>query len=387
MSDVALRCQFNGAPQEIFVVEGFVRERQRGPAVAYLECSSKTAPPEGSPATVVFHRESGPDDTFVGTVRRAKAYAGNEKLVVSWVGGAGKLITPLRPVDHVLGHAEVPAGLIARAIVADAGEQLAAGVEAALNTRTLPRWHRATDVTAATALDLLADELGYVWRILRDGTVWIGAETWAANNGSAYLMDPDLDDGAVMYAVRGAPLIVGQAIDGVRAIETRYNIASSSITAEVRSAVSGDPPFAPDRDLYRGSYSATVVKQNTDGTLDVRCDDGRIGDLRALALRVGIPGALVTVPDGARVRVRFDGASPKGAFAEGLDQDSTAVAALALVGDGVNCGTLALVSLFGLPAFQYTPPGGVPGAPATTVTLSGSVSGPGHKYVKGVSGP
>ena len=38
-------------------------------------------------------------------------------------------------------------------------------------------------------------------------------------------------------------------------------------------------------------------------------------DLRNIPLRVGIPGCTVTVPNGARVRVLFESASPKGSRA------------------------------------------------------------------------
>lgn len=324
MSDVALTCVLGGSSQDVFVSSGFLRLRQRGNWTAYVESSNTVAPTELSPASLLVRREDGSADTFTGAVRRAKANPGNQKLAVTVVGGAGKLIFPLPPLDHVLGSGPIPAGVVARAICDAAGEQLAPGVEAALDATLLPRWHRATDTTPAIALDLLAHQLQVPWRVLPSGLVWMGVETWSAVDGAAYWTGLVEDDGAVTYAPRGAPYLPGQTIDGVRAIDVRYDVGAA-LTCEIRGAVTGDPPHVPDLDLYRGSYSATVVAQNPDGTIDVRCDDARIGELRRLLFRVGLPGASATFdPTTApppRVRVRFDGASPAGAFAEGADQD------------------------------------------------------------------
>lgn len=351
MSDVALRCTLAGAEQEIFVSTGVLQFRQRGPWLAReLACSSPVAPAVGSAATLVCHREDGADDLFVGTVRRATSNPGDETLTVSLVAGAGGLLQQLPPLDHVLGGAYVPAGLVARAICDAAGETLDDGVEEALDAITLPRWHRATDTTASVALDLLTYHLGlvtrtpYSWRVLPSGRVWMGAETWPVISGAAYWTGIDADDGAVLYAVRGAPFVAGQAIDGLNAIEVLYTLNDVGLDVRVRGAVAGDLAHVPDLNLYRGSYSGTVLAQRSDGTIDVRCDDPRIGDLQRLAFRCGLPGALVTFDPSTspRVRVRFDGASPAGAFAEGADQDPGVTTPAALAAGYLLAGTMTV---------------------------------------------
>jgi len=69
----------------------------------------------------------------------------------------------------------------------------------------------------------------------------------------------------------------------------------------------------------------------------VTCDDARLGSLRGVPLRVGIPGALVTLDLTAiqRLRVAFGDADPRYPFACAHDQDPTATAPVALVGDTV----------------------------------------------------
>jgi hypothetical protein len=392
LSDVALTCQLGGTTKDIFVSSGFLRLRQRGPWYAYLECSSDAAPAELSACTVVVRRENGTADNFAGTVRRAVQNPGTQNLAVTVVGGAGKLLAALPPRDYAPTPQQWPAGIVARAICDDAGEVLAPGVEQALDATTLPRWHRATDVTAAVALDLLAGRLGYVWRVLPTGLVWMGTETWpsvASSAAGAYWTGLVEDDGAVLYTVRGAPFAPGQSVDVGhigqpdvrRLIDVRYQVAGALIV-ELRGAVTGDPAHVPDLDLYRACYPGTVVVQQADGSLDVRCDDARMGELRSVPLRVGIPGATVTVPMGARVRVRFEGASPAGAICDALDQDPAATAAVSLVGDGITTGTLSVSGAVGA-VLTWTPPSGPPMGPSPSVPISGlTIAGPGSTGVK-----
>lgn len=368
MSSISLTVTLPGsaAPQNIFVTRGWLRMRDRGNWTAYLESSNTVAPAEGSPATVNFARTDGVTvDAFVGTVRRAAVNPGNSLPVVTVVGGAGKLLAQLPPLDHVYGGTTIPAGVVARAICDAAGEQLAPGIEAALDATALPRWHRASDITAATALDLLADYLGMPWRMLPSGLVSIAAETWPTNDNAAYWMNMDGDDGGAFYAPDGAPLIVGQSIDGARAIDVRYDFDDTNVTCEVRSAVTGDPPHRPDLDLYRGSWPAKVIEQNDDGTIDVTCDDPRMGDVRSVPVRLGFPGSSLTLDmtQPTRVRVRFEGASPAGAFAESFDQDPAATLPVALATGYLY----AEMASGGIVALYWSPFQGAPsGSPAWT---------------------
>jgi hypothetical protein len=352
---------------------------------------------ELSAASLVFTREDGTQDTFVGVVRRSGVEQGAARISATIVGGAGKLLADVVPRHHAAGTAEIPAGLIAKGICDDTGavgarELLADGVEDSLDAKSVRQWTR-FGMPAREALDLLADHLDLDWCVLPSGRVWIGERTWATLEAEKRI-SPDPDDGAETWACDGAPILPGVTLGGRRVIEVVYRLGGASPRATVRAAVSGDPPRAPLLDLYRASYAATVVSQDTDGLLDLVPDDPRLGDtnrsLLSVSLRVGLPGCKVTVPvDGTcRVRVLFDGAAPTGIYAAPLDQDPDATLALALVGDTVTLGTLSghadLVT--GIVSFVFMPPTG-PASIGSPVTLSGFVEGPGHKYVKGVVGP
>ncbi|HEY8924521.1 MAG TPA: hypothetical protein VIU64_09075, partial [Polyangia bacterium] len=192
-------------------------------------------------------------------------------------------------------------------------------------------------------------------------------------------------DAVVLYAPNGAPLLPGQTVTSsgpagtiaTRAVEVFYTLVPPQLRARVRTVMPGDPQRRPDLSLYRTSWGATVVADNGDGTLDVTCDDARMGDLRSVPLRLGIPGCKVSVPSGARVRVAFENGSPRGAYALAPDQDPAASIPLALVGQSI--GYLTGSNSGGPVVFGVSP---VP-VPNSIQLTNG---GPGHRYARGVSG-
>jgi hypothetical protein len=398
VSTALLRCSLG----DLAILSGYHRLSVRGNWMASVECASTSIP--SGPCSIVITPELRADepprqpDVFNGFVRFADTFAGADALTVEVVGGAGQLLTVLGPVDHITGVTQVPAGVVLRSIVAALpGEQLAAGVEQAMDAYLLPRWHRAGGTTGRDAIDLLVYDLAtstgleFGWRVLADGTIWVGVETWPALDvatvGTEYAGQVTTD-ATIVYAPSGAPLLPGTTVTSsgkggalsTRAVEVLYTLIPPALRARVRATMPGDPPFAPRLDLYRASWPASLAApQNADGTIDVTCDDARMGDLRSVPVRLGIPGAAVVgLPLGARVRVAFDGASPRGAFAYLADQDPAATHALALVGDG--CGYLSANAAGGPVVFLLSPVAtGNPGEVAITVR------GPGHKFARGVS--
>jgi hypothetical protein len=396
-----------GTAAPVFLTKGRLRQQQQGPWLAYTETSADVgegAPAPGTPAVLTFTSSTGVVSTWSGAVRRATVNPGNSVMALQIVGGAGKLLTPLPALDHVYGGSTVPAGVVARAICDDAGEVLAPGVEAALDgAQQLPRWHRAQDVTAARSLDLLSSYLAaatgapFPWRVNPAGEVTLAPETWPVVTGIAYWQDIDGDDGAVMYAPDGAPLLVGQIVQadasdpGIQAIDVLYTWDADSVSCTIRGAVAGDPvPHGPD--LYALSWPATVRAQNEDGTIDVSCDDPRMGDLRSVQMFVGTPGMKVTLDLTVTTRciVRFGGASPAAAFTESFSQDGTASAQVALTSDTAgflyavqNLSTGDVLALLWSPTqapnaqWQAVPLGGTPsnlGPPGLPLTIQpGSV--------------
>jgi hypothetical protein len=112
------------------------------------------------------------------------------------------------------------------------------------------------------------------------------------------------------------------------------------------------PPF-----VYRETHDAKVVYQHgDDGSIDVTCDDPRIGDLTRVEFRSGIPGTKIELRPEDRVKVAFDDGRPDGFFAFAPNQDPNASKPVARVGDIVDLGKLAYVGTGTLQWFDPTLP-------------------------------
>ncbi len=366
---------------EASIVAGSLHLPDRGIGVGVVEVHAEELPDVGVPAVLSFAKKSGARDTFAGTVRKLALDPGRKRLSCTVVLGAGRLAAELGPRDHHAGTTELPAGLLARSIVDDAGEQLADGVEAALDKLLVPHWKRARG-SGLAALDLLVEVLGLGWRVLPNGRVWVGVETWpeVSSREIGYM----LEDGGVRLAPDGAEILPGMTLGGRQLVSVDYMIGTS-LRADARAAVAGDPSRRADRTAYGQSYAATVVSQAADGSLELVPDDPILGDdahpLRGVPLRCGVPGVKIVyqAPAGERVRVAFESRDPRRIFAVPAHDQSAAgadVRGVARVGDAVVVGELAGVANLttGIVTLTFTPANPV-GAPTTgeSVTLGGLV--------------
>jgi hypothetical protein len=69
--------------------------------------------------------------------------------------------------------------------------------------------------------------------------------------------------------------------------------------------------------IYLGTYTAKVVRQAGDGTLDLLPEDSRLRGtgLQSVPILHGLPGCVVRVPNGERVLLAFDGGDPSKPYA------------------------------------------------------------------------
>lgn len=101
------------------------------------------------------------------------------------VGGAAGL----RGTLPALAYLDATRADVVRDALAEAGETLSATSDSLATA--IARFHRA-EGAAARAIDATAAALGYGWRVLADGTVWLGAETWPdAPEADVTLVDTD----------------------------------------------------------------------------------------------------------------------------------------------------------------------------------------------------
>lgn len=258
----------------------------------------------------------GPGVAYSGTVRDAGEHEGRAQLFI--VGGAGGLGRTVAARPYANG--ETAYNLFAD-VLRDAGEAMAASVDAAaLRAASVQTWLRA-EGTGATALQRIGEHFGLHWRVLADGTVWMGAEAWPAYSGSdPYELSQDRAASAGLYA-DAETLAPGYAREGRKFYRVQHTWTSDGTRARVtfdrserddfREAVRGAIPEL----LYLVPWEARVVGQNGDGTLEVIAYDPRIGGLSKVPIRYGVPGSVWTVPFGARVFVGFAEGDPSKAYA------------------------------------------------------------------------
>lgn len=134
------------------------------------------------------------------------------------IGGAGGLGTTIRPAAYRNALSRDPLG----AILSAAGESLSSTVDQSILSVLLPVWTLAGE-RASSALDRLAYAVGLAlgqaltWRVLLDGTVWIGAESWPAASlpAGADVLWFAPDDGRYELGVQTPALVPGVNVRGV----------------------------------------------------------------------------------------------------------------------------------------------------------------------------
>jgi hypothetical protein len=238
----------------------------------------------------------------------------------------------------------------------------------------------APELQPATTLGLVADAFGLGWRVLADGSVWLGVETWpeAAPADYAFQADQDPDARTISVAPNRATLAPGMTVLGQRIVRVTYTVGGNALRAKLLYGDTDRDEFAAvvrsvlPPDVYAGTFGATVVVQHDDDSIDVTVDDRRIPELRRIAFRPGLVGARVLLASGTRVRVAFESSSPRGAFAMAPDADPAASRGVARVGDDVLVGTLSVSMVGGVPMLTFATLFGTTG-PAASVAITGAI--------------
>lgn len=146
---------------------------------------------------------------LVGNVRRSGSFRGAVRVQV--VGGAGGL-------DRQVGARYYQQALLRDPlldVLAEAGETMSATIASTLLSSYLERW-TTTAARAGVALSALADHAGVRWRVLSDGTIWLGEDTWetqTAENLDVLWQAPER--GFVLLGVATPALLPGVELEGI----------------------------------------------------------------------------------------------------------------------------------------------------------------------------
>jgi hypothetical protein len=164
--------------------------------------------------------------SLVGTATKAQAHEGALRVrFVLGAAGAGTTATAKF-------YRGARASLVLADLLAVAGESQSTTIDADLLATLLPAWSafaRPVSVEIATLLSALP--AGTAWRVLEDGTVWIGAETWPAVTPDRELVERDAERGRVVYAVPTITLLPGVTVDDWQIDRVEHVIAGDRVTS------------------------------------------------------------------------------------------------------------------------------------------------------------
>ena len=276
------------------------------------------------------------------------------------VGGAGGLSSVLAPRFYRQAPLRVVLGDIAR----ECGEVLSSSIDPNLLTMLLAHWTRESapggraleSAIAATGIP------GLVWRVLGDGTLWVGEETWPNVEIPAEVLATSPVDESVEFAVEVpfallAPGVLWQE-KRVTYVEHSWDDSSATSRAWFERLPAFVAPGAPNQreapDRVKSALEA-LVNRVTRGTVferlhqaTVRAQDGARVDLEpdspGLPSLVGVPllgpspGHLALVQPGSRVLLAFVGADPRFPVALWFEQDNAATALLTLAASAIKLG-------------------------------------------------
>lgn len=263
---------------------------------------------------------------FSGTVIRGGTNGGRS--LAKLVGGNGGLSTEL-PVRNYVAPATL--ALVIGDILREAGETLSTTADAALLATVLTRWERSAG-PASHSLVALLDAIGATWRVLADGTVWIGTQSWPTQEIEHALIDEDWSSGILLIAPLKPELRPAVTFRGQRLDEVAHNFMPEGLRTEARlvslnSMLNRFLGHLRRQIDYSRSYAARVVNQNADGTLQVLPDDAKFkgAGLDRAPMRFGIPGVTVMILPGARCWVAFEGGDPALPYVHSFEQGSAAL--------------------------------------------------------------
>jgi hypothetical protein len=266
--------------------------------------------------------------TFKGTaVRSIEFAASGQARVVAGAGGLGISATP----KH---YNESSLRIVIGDLLRTAGETLSSTSSSAVLATSLPAWTTpALPVGAVIAALMQAWAPTAAWRMLADGTFWVGTEGWLESDidPATYEIMEEAGEEAAMHVEMDRPEVnPGDTFEGRRVsyvqddvpqrarVQTRLWFEDAAVTSlsRMRESFAALVNASPPKFDYRGRYWARVVSQ-TGSTIDVVPEAAGVPDMGKVQL-VGPAGQTTNNVVGGRVLVGWSLPDLK-AYAEAFD--------------------------------------------------------------------
>lgn len=274
--------------------------------------------------------------TWTGKAVESGAFVGRVK--VNLVGGAGGLGKPAKARFY---HA-IPARTVLEDLLAEGGERLSPTSDAAKLGTILPFWTRPAG-TVSEGLENVLEAIGAVWRVLADGAIWIGVETWPKSSPANVEVESESpQESKIVFASDEPTLLPGTTFRDRKVSRVEHSITGgktrttawfetgdgSQPTDAFRGALAGLIRQETKHTDFMAARSGKVVAQNNDGTLELKLDDADMPGMSKIPIAYGVPGIKAKVKKGAKVLVQWADGLPSKPHAVVID--SAAIEELAI---------------------------------------------------------
>jgi hypothetical protein len=311
--------------------------------------------------------------TLKGVVDPDRTGSFLDSVHVRVVGGAGGLGKDASPRSYVQPSAFVRDVL--NGLCSDAGETLSDTTSASFLSQNLTAWSviggNSVRQNMRALLDIVAPEMSL--RILSDGTLWVGEETWPQSSATYDVMNQDPTDGSYLIGMDSPFVEPGTNLPGVgnvgRVMDTidkgrlrsRVWIDFPGLERGSSAAIQSIAKQAIPRVDYYALYVFQVVSQSADlATVDVNPVGERnkalLGGLQRVTARY-LTGTKVQVSPGATCLLGWDGGNPEGPYALVLSGDNALKVTLSDVANDsleITNGTVT-VKVAGVTVLQASP--------------------------------
>lgn len=304
------------------------------------------------------------------------------------VAGAGGLGLTARPR-----HYETPTlGLVLGDLLADAGETLSGTADQGILATQLPSWTTGARPIGSVIRDLFAVAApAAAWRMLDDGTVWVGTDAFAASpiDASTYeVVDRSAEENSIQIETDGPLPLVGTTFEGGQVNCVQDDVphvgrVGARIWFENATAAGADRVLAAVQRLVRGTTPGidprfrywAVVEAQGGATVDGRPENPGVPDMGGVTLAAQA-GDSVDGVTGGRVLVGWAGDASQ-RYAAGFDSAAVprtrTLAVLQMLFLGGKTGAVA--ALAGAP-HQAAEAQLIAGLLAAFSTLTGAATGP-----------
>ncbi|HWL86345.1 MAG TPA: hypothetical protein VNO21_11115 [Polyangiaceae bacterium] len=203
------------------VIEGEVRLPRVGAWHADLRVDAQSVP-----TGPVMLQSEDKALSLKGAIIRGAVW--QDTLAVRVIGGAGGLAKGL-PSKFYRG---IPLRIVLADIASESGESVSPSSDAGVLGTELETWSRIGG-PAYVALAAIVESAQCVWRILPDGSTWLGQESWPSANLQYDLLSQDPALGALVVGTVSPQIVPGTTLDGRRVSYVVHRIQARELRSEV----------------------------------------------------------------------------------------------------------------------------------------------------------